>query len=346
MNARTTITAILTPALILALSGIAHASPAFDVRSITGGGPILPGSAPAGPPTDPTTASGQWFLENNGLESNRTHEFHDNISTFNGQNYGGGPVSGFGSDHLAVQGTFLGYTPGANGNVGGYQLQIRITNNTPATLGQAASMPNSHGEDRLVPWPTYVGDMYDVRFSAQWADDGNPFNYLLGGPNGASDNPPSSFPVSPGTSNTYAVGYDALAWYSFTNGTTANPPGSYQVPTWDFGNIPIGATATRLLTFSFYEDVNPALLPPPSFFGGHDLCTARSDDIKIGTYFQSDPVVAGFTDRYFPYPGGSFNPLTSAFSNSSVFFSPVPAPGAVTLLAAGGALAATRRRRA
>ena len=44
----------------------------------------------------------------------------------------------------------------------------------------------------------------------------------------------------------------------------------------------MGATATRLLTFNFYDAMNPALLPPPNFFGGHDLCTARSDDIKIG----------------------------------------------------------------
>lgn len=333
----------IAPVMLITLAGIAQASPAFDVRSTSGGGPILPGSAPAGPALDPTTANGQWFLMNNGLEDSRTHEFHDNISTFNGQNWGGGPVSGPGSDHLAVSGTFAGYTTAA-GLVTGYQMQVRITNNTPAVNGFAANQPNSHGEDRLVPWPTYTGTMYDVRFSAHWADDGNPLNYLLGGPNQASDNPPPFAPVSPGTSNTYATGYDALAWYSFTTATPGNPPGDYQVPTWDFGTIPVGGTATRLLTFSFYDAMNPALLPPPSSWAGLDLTVARSDDIKIGTYFQSDPVVQNFTDRYFPYPGGSYNPLTSVYSNSSVFFSAVPAPGAVTLLGLGGLLAGRRRR--
>ena len=345
MNARIT-TALITPALLIALTGTAFASPAFDIRTIANGGPITPGFAPAGPPSDPAANNGQWFLMNNGLEDYRTHEFHDNISTFNGQNWGGGPVGGFGSDHLAVQGTFAGYTTNTSGFVTGYNLQVRITNNTPNVNGQAASMPNMHGEDRLTPWPTYAGTMYDVRFTAHWADDGNPFNFIQGGANTPSDNPPTSFPVSAGTSNTYATGYDAVAWYSYDSPPPGAAPGSYQVPTWDFGTIAVGATATRLLNFAFYEPMNPALLPAPGVFLGHDLCTARSDDVKIGTYFQSDPIVNNFTDRYFPYPGGSFNPLTSPFSNSSVFFSdvPVPAPGALAVLGLAG-IAGSRRRR-
>jgi len=334
---------LIAPTLLITLAGIAQASPAFDVRSTSGGGPILPGNAPAGPGIDPTTANGQWFLQNSGVADYRTHEFHDNISTFNGQNYGGGPVSGPGSDHLAIQGTFAGYTTAA-GLVTGYQMQVRITNNTPAVNGFAANQPNMHGEDRLVPWPTYQGTMYDVRFSAHWADDGILTNFLLGGANQASDNPPPFAPVSPGTSNTYAIGYDALAWYSYTNSTAGNPPGDFQVPTWDFGTIPVGATATRLLTFHFYDAMNPALLPPPSYWSGHDLCIARSDDIKIGTYFQSDPVVQNVTDRYFPYPNGSYNPATAQYGNSSVFFSAVPSPGAAALLGLGGLLGARRRR--
>lgn len=346
MNTRTTnISTLITPTIVLALCGAAVASPAFDIRSLGGGGPITPGFGPAGPPSDPSSNNGQWFVMNNGLEDSRSYEFHDNISSFNGQNWGGGPVSGFGSDHLAVQGTFAGYTTNTSGFVTGYNLQVRITNNTPNVNGQAASMPNTHGENRLTPWPTYAGTMYDVRFTAHWADDGNPLNYILGGANLPSDNPPTSAPVSPGTSNTYATGYDALAWYSYTSAPPGGAPGSYQVPTWDFGTIPIGATSTRLLSFSFYEPMNPALLPAPGFFQGHDLCVARSDDVKIGSYFQSDPVVNNITDRYFPYPGASFNPLTSAFSNSSVFFSDVPAPGAVSLLGLAGAVAARRRRR-
>ncbi|MBL0927313.1 MAG: hypothetical protein IBJ11_06635 [Phycisphaerales bacterium] len=330
MNARTTTSSAL---LLIALAGAASASPAIDIRS-NPTGPVTPGNAPAGPNIDPTTQQGQWFLENNGTESARSHQFYDNID-----GAGGGPPN-----HLAIQGSFAGYTT-FNGQITGYTLNVSITNNTPISNGPYQSQPNTHGENRLTPWPRYVGTMYDVRFCAHWADDGIPLNFQAGSANIPSNNPgPAS--TSPGTSNTYAMGYDALAWYSYNQplpGTIIG--GSYQVPAWDFGNIAVGQTVTRALTFAFYTPLNIAAVPPPTFFQGQDLLISRSTEVKIGTYFQDDPAIGGIFDRLQPYPPGSFNPQTSQYGNSSVFFNPVPAPGAAAAVAVAGLFAARRRRR-
>lgn len=321
------------PAALLALAGIALASPGLDVRSV-GTGPILPGNAPAGPPIDSTTQNGQWFLMNNGLEDFRTHEFHDNIDGF-----GGGPIN-----HLAIDGRILNYTTNTAGAVTGYIMNVRITNNTNVVNGQWAGGPNMHGEDRLVPWQNHVGTMHNVRFSSHWADDGNPFNFTPSSANVPSTNQPSSTPVSPGTSNTYATNYDALAWYSYTSGQAGTVGGSYQVPTWDFGDIPVGATASRIINFSFYDALNPASVPPLAALQGHDLLIARSNDIKIASYFQDDPVINLISDGLIPYPPGGINPVGSNYGNSSVFYDLIPSPGTLALAAMGGVLASRRRR--
>lgn len=329
MNARR----LLAVVSAAAVCGVAAASPGLDVRSV-GAGPVTPGNGPAGPAADPTTQNGQWFLMNNGVADFRTHEFHDNIS-----GAGGGPI-----DHLAISGTFAGYQT-SGGFITGYQMNVRITNNTPQVSGPIASQPNTHGESRAAPFSTYVGDMLNVRFTAHWADDGIPFNFQQGSANIGSANPgPSS--TSPGTSNTFAVGQDGEAWYSYTQpipGTIIG--GSYQVPTWDFGNIAVGATASRILSFGFYQPVPIAQLPTATQLAGQDLLIARSDDIKIGCYFQDDPLVNGIRDQFAPSVPGSNNAAFAMYGNSSVFFTPVPAPGAGVVLALSGAVLTGRRRR-
>lgn len=320
-------------ALLLAVGSLAVASPAIDVRSV-GVGPITAGNAPAGPAIDPTTQAGQWFLNNNGTQVASSHEFYDNID-----GSGGGPPN-----HLAIRGSFLNYIF-SGPNITGYAINVSITNNTPLVNGPWASQPNLHGENRLTPTNNYVGTMYDVRFSSHWADDGIQGNFNPTGPNIPSNNPGTSS----GESNSYAVGYDALAWYSHTTaggipGTTQQwPAGQYQVPTWDFGNIAVGQTVTRTLTFMLYNFASNAAVPPATFFQGQDLLIARSDDIRIASYFQDDPILNGIFDRLQPYPPGSFSPLTSQYGNSSVFFS-IPAPGAAMALALGGLFASRRRR--
>ncbi len=334
VRARGTSTAVA----VLVLAAGALASPGLDVRS-QGAGPITAGNAPAGPSNDSTTQQGQWFLNNNGLAVASSHEFHDNID-----GSGGGPPN-----HLAIQGTFVNYVM-AGPNIIGYRMNVSITNNTNLVNGPWASQPNLHGENRVVPTTPYVGTMYDVRFSSHWSDDGVIGNFNAGGPNLASNNPGTTF----GESNSFAIGYDALAWYSHTQaggipGTTNQwPQGQFQVPTWDFGTIAVGQTVTRTLTFGLYNAVSNAAVPPASFFQGQDFLIARSDDIRIASYFQDDPVLNGIFDRLQPYPPGSFNPNNSQYGNSSVFFS-VPTPGAGGLLALGAVVAAGgwggRRRR-
>jgi len=332
VNTRTLIVT-LTPAALLALAGIALASPGLDVRSVPTG-PILPGNAPAGPPIDSTSQNGQWFLMNNGLEDFRTHEFHDNID-----GHGGGPIN-----HLAIDGRILSYNFDTSGNVMGYNMNVRITNNTNVVNGTWAGGPNMHGEDRLVPWQNDVGTMRNVRFSAHWADDGNPFNFTPSSANVPSINQPQNTPVSPGTANTFAKNYDALAWYSYTSGQAGTVGGSYQVPTWDFGDIAVGATASRIITFSFYDALNASAVPSLNNLLGHDLLIARSNDIKIASYFQDDPVLNLVFDSLTPYPPGGINPVGSNYGNSSVFYDQIPSPGTLALAGLGGVLAWRRRR--
>lgn len=331
---RNTFAVVSAAALLAALSGTSvQASPGLDIRSV-GAGPVTPGNAPAGPAIDPTTQNGQWFLNNNGLEDFRTHEFHDNIAGSGGGN----------PDHLAIRGSFAGYT-GGGGFVTGYQLSVSITNNTPNVNGPWASQPNLHGESRLVPSSTYSGTMYGVRFSSHWADDGNPNNFTNVFPSIGS-NITAGAAASPGTSNTIAMNYDSLAWYCYTNGQAGAVGGQYQVPTWDFGDIAVNQTVTRLLTFHFYNAVAATAVPPVSSFAGQDLLIARTNDLRIGSYFQDDPAMNGVFDRFFPYPPGSLNPasLTAQYANSSVFFSTVPAPGTAAAIGLAG-LAVSRRRR-
>lgn len=320
-------------AVVVGLAGSVHASPGLDIRSI-GAGPIGPGIGPAGPAADPTTQQGQWFLMNNGVADARSHEFYDNIDG----NGGGAP------NHLAINGSFLGYISGTGG-VTAYQMNVSITNNTPLSFGPIATLANTHGESRVGNSPRYVGDMLNVRFTAHWADDGVAGNFQQGVANIGSSDPGPAF-TSPGTSNTFAIGHDGLAWYSYTQplpGTIIG--GSYQVPTWDFGNIAVGQTVTRTLTFRFYQPVAAANLPPASQLLGQDLLINRTTDVKIGTYFQDDPVVRGIFDQQLPYPPGSMNSATGAYGNCSVFFDAVPSPGSAGLAAIGALLAGGRRRR-
>ena len=337
LSARTTFKARTGPVVAAGLAALVFAagalgSPGLDVRS-AGSGPITAGNAPAGPSNDPTTQQGQWFLDNNGLAVANSHEFHDNID-----GNGGGPPN-----HLAIQGSFVNYVM-AGPNIVGYVMNVSITNNTNLVNGPYAAQPNLHGENRGSSTP-YVGTMFDVRFSSHWADDGVIGNFNAGGPNLVSNNPGTTF----GESNSFAVGYDALAWYSHTTaggipGTIFQwPQGQFQVPTWDFGNIVVGQTVTRLLTFGLYNAVSNAAVPPASVFQGQDFLIARSNDIRIASYFQDDPVLNGIFDRLQPYPPGSFNFNNSQYGNSSVFFN-VPAPGAGVLLALSGVLASRRRR--
>lgn len=344
MSTRTVLLASSLPALLIAA---AHASVAIDVRGVGGGGPIINQPAPftPGPPSDPNANNGQWFrsIGTNGLpvDDFRTHEFHDNVATA-----GGGPMPSGGSGHLAIQGTFGAWIPGGPGVIG-YTMDVRITNNSHLWIGTPfAEQSTQHGERRITPFQPYSGVMHDVRFVAHWASTFSPGQFQVGGPHIASTITAGGA-ANPGTSNTYAANNDATAWYCWTNPNpngSGDPQGDYQVAAWDFGTINPGQTAFRTLTFMFYNGINAAMVPPTPT---GDLLIARSNDIRVASFFQDDPVMWGINDPGTAYPDAA-NPGNLQlgglnYGNSSVFFN-VPTPGAAALLGAGTLIASRRRR--
>lgn len=354
------VAAVLTACVGLGV-GHAQASPGLDIRG-PGAGTFVFGLG-VGPSVDPMTQSGQWFRTSSGLEISNSHEFYDNSSA----SPGGSGIAA--QNHLAIKGVFGGYQTSGT-NVTGYRLDVSITNTTSSSEGSHDwTSSRNNNQDRFMSQPqSYMGNMRDVRFTAHWADDGDPATNSTSG------------------ANTYATSFDSLAWsagacdggpagtgpgdgddghhstgdlhyadaggspqsggagsdeWSGSSGVDRGPTpvrswGGYEVPTWNFGDIDIGQTTTRSIEFLFYRPVALTDLPTADSLFGEDLLMARSSDLRIGRYVQSDPLAAGTRDPFTTDYGW----LTS---NSSVFFS-VPTPGAATLLCLG-ALVASRRRR-
>lgn len=325
-SARRAVTAAVV--MLLGAAGAALASPALNIQAP----PVVNG---VGPPFDPTGSMGQWFQRTTTagtvVQESRAYEFYDNIAG----DGGGAP------NHLAIRGGLLAIIPGAPGFAAGYTMRASITNNTPAVQGGFQSGRNMHQEFLPAPQPFYVGPMQDVKLTLHWADDGIMGNFNAGGANLPSPNSAPA-PAAFGESNTYAINYDQLGWYSFPVGSAASPPGAFQVPTYDFGNIAVGQTVTRDISFGFYQQIPINLIS--TLLVGQDLLIARSNDLKIGAYFQPDPVLNSIVDNGSAYPfGGLPGAMGFDLGNASVFFS-IPTPGAAALMGLG-ALAAARRRR-
>lgn len=306
----------LTPAATLAiLASSATAGPSLPVTK-----PPIVGPPNTGPFIDPPASAGQWFLDANGVEEFRPFEFHDNAIGFGG---------GFAST-LAIEGRFGGYIRDAANSITGYRIVASITNDTNTVEGQWLPGTNSHQEANTIN-PRYVGTLFDTKLTVEFADDGVRGNWFPDAA-GQGDEP-----------NVFAQDYDQLAWYSFTE------TGAYQVPTYDFGDIPVGQTVTRTLSFGLYNpifdpngaipDVDPAL----------DLFLNRTTSLKISNYFEPAPFdilqslalpVVNYFDDGTPYP----DIVPDLGSNVSVFHN-IPSPGGVALLAASGLVAGLRRRR-
>lgn len=295
-------------AVVALAAGTVIAAPSQDIR--------VPPVAPnlAGPPVDPDAFEGQWFLRPDGFEEVRTHEFYDNQVGFGG---------GFASTRAIAAG-FAGFDRNAANDIIGFALDVSITNDLGTEEGQWAPGTNSHNEFRDFG-PNYVGTMFDTKMTIEWADDGIPgnFNPTLPGNRGPE-------------SEIFAIDYDQLGWYSFTD------TGDYQVPTYDFGDITPGETVFRTLRFGFYTPIpdpnNTIVGPDPQL----DLFLNRTTSLKISDYFE-DPValfpgLPGTFDPEIPYP--ELEGLRG--SNVSVFHN-IPSPGS---LAIGGlALVGVLRRR-
>ena len=293
----------------LILSTAAMASPDLDIRHVSVGGIVDPYPPNTGPPIDPGAIWGQWFKRGT-VEENRCHEFYDNK-----EGYGGSLQQS--TNAIFGRAKNLVYN---QGNIVAFNIDATITNDTPWPDGPWKWGTNSHGEYHegeppplgLCDHTPYIGTLYDTKLTGDFA-----ISDLL--------NVPAAWTGPYRNKQPYIIAgnEDQLAWYCWTE------VGGYYVPTWDFGNILIGQSVTKTLSFTvgggglaagdarFYS-----VFESDAF--GYDLFANRTTSLKISNWL--DNLVR---DDGTAYP---VNPLLS--SDVGVFHM-VPEPGSLVTLGAG-----------
>jgi hypothetical protein len=241
--------------------------------------PVIPVPSWTGPVQDPHAIAGQWFVDlKTGTEHWRTHEFHDNV--FPG--HGGGWAS-----CRAIWGRTFDIVIDAQNNITSFDIFAVITNDTPAMDPWLDGM-NSHREAR--PFydidDQYIGELLETKLTAEFAIS------LIAGPPPVNDWPTGPY-RDPGLPYIVATNEDQLAWYCWcpTNDIQElTPPGAYYVPTWDFGNIPPGAAASRILMFICSPPIPPGdprhALILASETEGIDVLLNRTTSLKISTWLD------------------------------------------------------------
>jgi hypothetical protein len=302
-----------------AIATSVHAAPAREVTPA--GGLQKFGNPNTGPLLDPLAAQGQWFSNAIG-QTARPFEFYDNTP----HGLGGGFALS-----QAIEGLFFPIV-GGNGSYLGFNIQASITNDLPSFIQPNMPPPgrNSHAEFHPGPELQQPMTMQNVVLTAE-------FSMLPG------LTPPGGFVgeyVAPVGTPIFANAPDRLAWYCYTPLPGA-VPGDYYVPSYDFPNIPPGATVTRNLSFTFAMPIDPILAsgaPNPEFayyqaLIGLDVFMNRSDDLKIGQWLD---ILAWDDGTVLP-----FGPQNAG--NVSVFFVPEPS-SAFIIIGACGAMLLRRRR--
>ena len=205
----------------------AFAAPSLQITS----GPVV-NNGWTGPAIDPNASAGQWFVDEASREIRevRTHEFYDNVYP----NYGGGNKSYFAIEGYAQN---IQYSAVA-GNIIAFDIVATITNDTP-TLSGWRTGSNSHVEVLSTP-DQYRGTLLAPKLTAEFA-----IADLTTRPSNFSD------PYRQGDlPHIIARNEDELAWYCYTpNNPLQQGWGNFYVPTWDFQDIPVGGSATRILKF-------------------------------------------------------------------------------------------------
>jgi hypothetical protein len=280
----------------------AFASPALPITKP----PLGPIPSNTGPLIDPDALQGQWFYDLATLkESVRPYEFHDNV-----YECGGSLVKG----HLAIEGYVQNIVYDGLGNITGFGIKATITNDTPQIYGEWQEEDNLHGETPGTRLP-YIGNMYQTKLTVEFADDGTQGNLPVGG---------AYLPEQ----NIYAMDYDQLGWYCWTD------VGGYLVPTYDFGDIAVGQSATRDLSFGLYASEAPdsslAEFLEEAELNDWDVFMNRTTSLKISQYVDN-----------LLYDNGSPYPAPPRSSDVSVFF--IPEPATMALLVFGGLLLRKRR---
>lgn len=196
---------------------------------------------------------------------------------------------------------------------GKFVMDISITNDTRfLALSPWEGGTNSHNESLTYDDASryaYSGTMYDVKLTTEFAMPDFSQEHI------------------------YTREYDQLAWYC------DSVTGNFIVPTFDFGDILLDQTVTRRLEF-FFDPTNTNLAGflSNAMDQGYDMLSNRTTSLKISQFLDSLNIDDGT-----PYLN---DPLNS--SNASVFFNPVPVPGAVWLLSSGllGFAVLTRKKQA
>lgn len=282
--------AVRTTMLLIAALSIAavtlQAAPSLPVQKP----PVTPMNL-TGPMPDPTSAQGQWFTNLvDGTEEYRPLEFHDNL-----QDYGGGHY-----EHEAIVGRVQNVQFGGAGQpytdpIVKFQVEATIRNDTYSVNQETSASTNSHGEVRAASTNIYIGSLLDTKLTVEFAiADTNTLPAAFTGP--------YRHPGYP--SWIVAENEDQLAWYCWNplDPPQGDSPGGYFVPTWDFGDIPINQSATKMLTFI----VDPPMdTSDPRYYSiyeaqteGVDIFLNRTTSLKISTWL--DDIGADF--GWPPYP--------------------------------------------
>lgn len=300
----------------------ATAGPSLEVSKP----PVQSAALLTGPTIDPAATNGQWFIDGRGSETVRTNEFYDHIG---GGTAGANAITGY-VDTITY---FMG--GGIGSPIVGFTIQATIHNDTsPEALWASGS--NSHGETLATQDPPYVGPLVDTKLVAEFAIADNA--YL-----------PQVFqaPYRDSAPRIEAWNEDQRAWYCWNpddQNPEHKPAGGYFVPTWDFGTIPLGQSATRQLDFRV---AMPGLQPSDSRYmailnsynGKIDILQNRTTSLKISTWIDDIALDTGTDQPELPLRHSD----VSVFHNQIgaepelLDFGDAPDPPYPTLLANDGA---------
>ncbi|MBU1909530.1 MAG: hypothetical protein KJ726_05755 [Verrucomicrobia bacterium] len=301
--------------ITLVCAGTALAAPSLPITKppVT----ISPTNALTGPEADPASAQGQWFMDNAGTESVRSHEFYDD-------------VSGVSMGIAAITGYVNSITYDSASNIVAFSILATIWNDTSA--GEVSTFGlNSHGEQLNFAGQVYVGTLFEAKLTASFAIT-------------AITNVPASWvsPYSEVLPYIVATNEDQAAWYCWnTNDQTGghDTPGDYFVPTWDFGDIAIGQSGIRTLDFivpgSGLDPIDSRYAAlEQSFTNKSDVLFNRSLSLKISQWIDS---IAADTGEEYAGSDVSVFHDTNGIMEEVLDFGDAPDPTYPTLLASDGA---------